>query len=270
MKFLLSLSVVLISVQAFSATSQNKSIELLKDPSGKQMAVAEKDIVPLERLENMFTMDAHYPGLMAMLKRNVFKHRQKAVPILIKVMKEGKYPEQNRWHATMLLAQVMGVKSAPFIAKFAEHPHWMMRLASLKALLGLRQNEYQAVYSRALKDSSLIVRLQALDNISQMKIESLAPNVWQMMYDQSNYSGALGKRKRTSIVRSIIRTVGDVKFKKASRPLAKLIQKQKYQDLIDDLDYSLEKITGKVSPNTVDARRKFWSEVAMDSGKKKI
>jgi precorrin-6x reductase len=87
-----------------------------------------------------------------------------------------------------------------------------------------------------------------------------------MMYDKSNYSGEAGTRKRTSIVRSIIRTVGDIKFEKAKNPLAKLIQKPKYQDLIEDLDYSLEKITGKNSPNSsAEARRKFWSQVNVKS-----
>ncbi|WP_408097596.1 HEAT repeat domain-containing protein [Peredibacter sp. HCB2-198] len=256
-----------ISSLSFAAATEKK-IQLLKDPNGRTMPLVREDIVTLERLQNMFMMDARTPGLHAMLKRNTFKHRQKAVPVLIKVMKDSKYPEQNRWHATMLLAQVMGTKSAPFIAKFADHPHWMMRVAALKALLGLRQTEYHAVYAKALKDPSLIVRVQALDNISQLKISSLGPNVWSMMYDQSNYTGEKGARKRTSIVKSIIRTVGDVKFEKAQKPLAKLIQKPKYQDLIEDLDYSLEKITGEVSPNSVEQRRKFWSKVALTNDKK--
>jgi HEAT repeat protein len=249
------------------AGNQEKSIQLLKSPNGPKGSLIKNDVVTIERLENMFTMDARTPGLQAMLKRQTFKHQQKAVPVLIKVMKESKYPDQNRWQATMLLGQVMGKKSAPFIAKFIDHPNWMMRVASLKALLGLRQDNYHHVYAKALKDSSLIVRVQALDNISKMKISPLAPNVWNMMYDQSNYSGDAGSRKRTTIVKSIIRTLGDVKFHQAKAPLAKLIQKPKYQDLIEDLDYSLEQITGEVSPNSsVEARRKFWSK--MDSTEK--
>lgn len=252
-----SLSVLLASNLS---AKENKAIQLLKSPDGKKTKLLQEDIVSLERLENMFTMDGRTPGLAAMLKRHSLKHRQKAVPVLIKVMKESKYPEQNRWQATMLLAQIMGKKSAPFIAKFIDHPHWMMRVASLKALLGLRQSDYHAVYAKALRDPSLIVRVQALDNISKMNITHLAPQVWGMMYDQSNYSGDVGNRKRTSIVRAIIRTIGDVKFEKAKKPLAKLIQKPKYQDLIEDLDYSLEKITGQNSPNSSpEARRKFWS-----------
>lgn len=267
MKFASLIVLAGISSLSFAAVNEKK-IQLLKDPNGKNVQLVKEDIVTLDRFENMFTMDARTPGLQAMLKRNAFKHRQKAVPVLIKVMKESKYPEQNRWHATMLLAQIMGSKSAPFIAKFTEHPHWMMRVAALKALLGLKQSEYHAVYSKALKDPSLIVRVQALDNISQMRITKLAPEVWSMMYDQTNYTGEKGARKRTSIVKSIIRTVGDVNYQQAKKPLAKLIQKPKYQDLIDDLDYSLEKITGEVSPNSVEQRRKFWSKVALNDSRK--
>ncbi len=263
MKLASALLLGLISVQAI-ASDTSKAIQLLKSPNSTKNVVKE-DVVSLDRLEKMFAMDARMPGLHAMIKRQTLKHRHKAVPVLIKVMKESKYPEQNRWQATMLLGQVMGKKSAPFIAKFIDHPHWMMRVASLKALLGLKQDQYHQVYAKALRDPSLIVRVQALDNISKMKISPLAPQVWGMMYDQSNYSGDAGNRKRTTIVKSIIKTLGDVKFEKAKAPLAKLIQKPKYQDLIEELDYSLEKITGKVSPNTsVDVRRNFWSKLNLD------
>lgn len=262
MQRVLGLLLLTSSSLALSATPQ-KSIDLLKDPSGKKVSLVKEDLVSLDRLENMFTMDARTPGLAAMIKRQTLKHHAKAVPVLIKVMKEGKYPDQNRWQATMLLGQIMGKKSAPFIAKFSSHPLWMMRVASLKALLALKQDTYHAVYATALRDPSLIVRVQALDNISQMKITSLAPNVWSMMYDQTNYAGEVGARKRTSIVKSVIRTTGDLRFTKAQKPLAKLMQKPKYQDLMDDIDYSLEKMTGKTSPNSVSERRKFWSTLTV-------
>jgi hypothetical protein len=266
-KFIFVICLVGFSTLTFASRIEKK-IQLLKDPQATNVKLVKEDIVSLERFEHMFTMDARTPGLQAMLKRNAFKHKHKAVPLFIKVMKHSKYPEQNRWHATMLLAQIMGKKSAPFIAKFTDHPHWMMRVAALKALLGLKESDYHGVYSKCLKDPSLIVRVQALDNISQMKITKLAPQVWSMMYDQTNYTGSKGALKRTSIVKSIIRTIGDVHYKQAQKPLAKLIQKPKYQDLIDDLDYSLEKITGEVSPNSAEQRRKFWSKIALSENKK--
>lgn len=269
MKLFLGILLVSSSV-AHAYVPSKEAIRLLQNPNGGKVTLVKQDLVSLERLETMFTMDTHTPGLAAMLKRNSLRHGSKAVPVLIKVMKESKYPEQNRWQATMLLGRIMGKKSAPFIAKFSDHPHWMMRVASLKALLALRQDTYHHVYSKALRDPSLIVRVQALDNISRMQIKPLAPHVWNMLYDQTNYSGDAGNLKRTSIVKSVIRTLGDVKYTNAQKPLAKLIQNPKYQDLIEDLDYSLEKITGEVSPNAVDQRRKFWSKLAMAETKKKI
>lgn len=243
-----------LSSQTLAAVNKTAPQEQTKKTSLKQ-----SDIVELSKFESMFALDPKTPGLQIALKKTALAYKEKAVPTLIKVMKEEKYPDPNRWQATMLLARVMGKKSAAFIAKYSEHPNWMMRLASLKALLGLKQENYVSVYSRALKDSSLIVRLQALDNIAQMRIKSLAPEVWQMMYDQSNYAGDVGKRKRTSIVKTIIRTVGDLEYTKAAPVLAKLIQNDKYHDLIEDLDYSLEKLTNKISPNSKNERKKFWA-----------
>lgn len=225
---------------------------------GKKVALTE--VEKIRRFEESFKLNSPDPKAIKQRKLMCYSLKQKAVPTLIKVMKEAQYPDATRWQATMLLGQVMGKKSAPFIARFAEHPSWMMRVASLKALAALDMKEYQGVYARALRDESLIVRVQALDNISHMKLTKLAPNVWSMMYDQSNYTGKAGARKRTSIVRSVIRTVGDLQYQKAQAPLAKLIQKPKYQDLVEDLDYSLEKISGKTS-NTKSAAetRKFWA-----------
>lgn len=212
----------------------------------------------LARYEEAFKVSTIEP---ARLKAMTFSLRAKSVPTLIKVMKEADYPERNRWHATMLLGQVMGKPSAAFIAKFSDHPAWMMRVASLKALAALDMKEYKAVYSKALKDPSLIVRVQALDNITHLKLTDLAPNVWNMMYDQTNYTGNNGQRKRTSIVRSVIRTIGVLKYEPAGKALAKLIQKPKYQDLTEDLDFSLSKITGQSAPvASAQAKRDFWKK----------
>jgi len=230
------------------------SLPVIAAPAPKMSPL--NDAQKVARFEEAFRVSTIEAGR---LKAMAFSLKNKSVPTLIKVMKGAEFPEKNRWHATMLLGQVMGKNSAPFIARFTEHPAWMMRVASLKALAALDMKQYHAVYSKALKDPSLIVRVQALDNIAHMKLVELAPHVWNMMYDQTNYTGSAGKRKRTSIVRSIIRTVGDLKYAPAKPALTKLIQKPKYQDLIEDLDYSLESITGKTSPNTdIQARRSYW------------
>jgi len=202
---------------------------------------------------------------IGLLQKEVLGHKGKAVPALIEVMKNSKFSDKNRWIATFLLGRIMGVKASTFIAKFAEHPNWVLRLASLKVLLALRQKNYANIYNRALKDESLIVRSQALANIRHFEIKEMAPQVWSMLYDKRNYYNPKdGQAKRTNIIKDIILTIGELKFSKARDPLLKMVQKEKYSDIFEEIDYSLEKITGKDSPKgDKKVKQHYWSRFSM-------
>ncbi len=201
------------------------------------------------------------------LRKETLAMGGKAVPGLIEVMKSGKFPDKNRWMATFLLGQIMGEKSAPFISKFVMHPHWVMRMAGLKTLLALKQRDYAPLYAGALQDESFIVRLQALENIQKMNITKQAPHVWAMLYDKRNYyQSKRSGPKRANIIKSVIRTVGDLKFDKAKEPLLKMTQKDKYNDIFEDMDYALAKITGKESPKgNRNVKRNFWQRQLMST-----
>ncbi|MDO9181999.1 MAG: HEAT repeat domain-containing protein [Bacteriovorax sp.] len=208
---------------------------------------------------------------IAELKAETLKQGGQSVEALIEVMKNGKYPDKNRWVATFLLGQIMGDKSAPFLAKFLKHPNWVMRMASLKTMLALKQKEYGSHYAMLLSDDSFIVRAQALDNIRTLKIANSAPQVWAMLYDKKNYylptmNGKELKAKRSNIIKSVILTVGDLKFQQAKIPLIKMIQKDKYNDIFTEMDISLSKITGQKSPDTDSkAKRIFWQRMALNT-----
>lgn len=207
----------------------------------------------------------------AELKAETLKNGGKSVEALIEVMKNGNYPDKNRWVATFLLGQIMGEKSAPFIAKFLKHPSWVMRMASLKTMLALKQEDYGTSYASLLSDDSFIVRSQALENIRKLKITKSAPQVWAMLYDKKNYylptmNGKALKTKRTNIIKSVIIAVGDLKFEEAKGPLIKMIQKDKYNDIFTEMDQSLTKITGQKSPDTDGkAKRIFWQRMALNT-----
>ncbi len=217
------------------------------------------------KLEKQFTRNLA-KSEMKKLKDHILQLKGKSVPALISVMKNNKYPDKNRWMATFLLGQIMGKKSAPFISKFSKHPNWVMRMASLKTLLALKQDKYTDVYSSLLKDNSMIVRYQALETIKKLEITSLSANVWAMLYDKKNYH--LGKdkkkKKRTHIIKNVIRTIGDLKFNKAKKPLLSMIQKKKYVDIHEDIDYALSKILDRKSPDDdLQRKRRYWRKVAL-------
>jgi HEAT repeat protein len=174
-------------------------------------------------------------------------------------MKNSSYPDKNRWVATFMLGQIMGDKSAPFIAKFSEHPNWVLRMASLKTLLALKQEQYGNVYSKLLSDKAFLVRVQALENIRALKMESQAPFVWAMLYDKQNYYANPNSTKRTNIIKDVIVTIGELKFKQAVGPLLTMIDKEKYDDIFEEMDKALAQITEKKSPEgNRSIKRNYW------------
>lgn len=207
---------------------------------------------------------------LSALKAETLNYGGNSVEALIEVMKNGKYPEKNRWVATFLLGQIMGEKSGPFIVKFTKHPNWIMRMASLKTLLALKQEKFGGEYAKLLNDESLIVRTQALENIKALKLRNYSANVWSMLYDRKNYyepsvKGAVKARKRSNIIKNIIETVGELKFEEARAPLIKMIQKDKYNDIFSEMDVALVKITGHQSPSAdIKTKRLFWNRKALD------
>lgn len=198
-----------------------------------------EDIKKHDELRELYKKNYSNKNELVLLREKSLNLGPKAVPVLIQVMKDGAFPETNRWVATFMLGKIMGEKSAPFIAKFVAHPHWMLRLASLKTLLALNQKKYIAHYAQALKDKSLLVRYQALENVDHFKIKELGPNVWRMMYDKENYAGKEGKLKRAAIIKNVIRTLGDIEFKQAREPMLKMVKNKKFQDIHEDLKYTL-------------------------------
>jgi hypothetical protein len=52
------------------------------------------------------------------LKSETIKHGGESVEALIEVMKNGKYPDKNRWVATFLLGQIMGRSQHLFYQSF--------------------------------------------------------------------------------------------------------------------------------------------------------
>ncbi len=266
------------SANAKKATPARKNIEGMKISEKLKMAHQESlKVKPIPKF-NLASTDGKFLSLfynaktkkeVKLLKAKVLNSKGKAIPALIEVMKNKIYPDQNRWLATFLLGRTMGKKSSAFIAKFLSHPHWVLRMASLKTLLALRAKKFGTGFAHLLKDKSFIVRTQALENIRQLKLRELSPQVWQMLYDKSNYynSNQASKKtaqKNTTLVKNVILAIGDLHFMKAKGPLLKMIGKKKYSDIFDEIEYSLIKIIGKKSPKgTREVKRRYWERVAL-------
>ncbi len=210
-----------------------------------------------------YQKDEASSGHMTALEKKTLTAGNKAVPVLIEVMKSSSYPERKRWMATFMLTRIMGGKAAPFIARFTDHPHWMMRTAGLKSLLILKEKKYAPLYVKALNDPALIVRIQALDNIRTLGLSTYADEVWSMMFKADNYTGGPKGKRISNLIRSVIRTSGEFKHPKARKAFVSMINKDRYNAVFDDLDYALSKSFGVKSPGgDKKARRAFWNKRA--------
>ncbi|MBT3982975.1 MAG: HEAT repeat domain-containing protein [Bacteriovoracaceae bacterium] len=236
-------------------------IKTKKAPDGK-VAVKNESKLPSDPIEKRFLKELKDKNEIIALKKEVLAIGPKAVPVLVRIMKGGNFPIKSRWIATFLLGRIMGKKSSGFISKFASHPHYVLRMASLKTLLAIKEDKKVGIYQNALTDKSMLVRFQALENISKMGLTNLGPSVWKMIFEKENYNGKKGKLKRTAIIKKVVRTLGDIKFAKVKAPLLKMIKKKSYNDIFKDLDYSLSKLTGKSSPKGGrDLKRSFWGKL---------
>lgn len=249
-----SLSLFSIDVQA----SQLKDFQGAKVVKSGKKADMVRDMLLAEFKKNLSSKE------VSSLKKQALTYSGKAIPALVEVMKSDRFPDKNRWVATFLVGRIMGKKSSPFLAKFLKHPNWVLRMASLKTLLALKEKKLASAYAKALKDRSFIVRKQALENIRRLDLKDKAANVWGMLYDKRNYYNPKdGQKKRTNLIREAIKTVGDLEFKKATEPLLSMVQKEKYQDIFEEIDYSLTKITGKKSPEDTRLKKRFWKKMAI-------
>ncbi len=195
------------------------------------------------------------------LKQATLKMAQKSVPVLVTVLKSREFSDESRWLAMFMLGRTIGRKSAPYISKYTDHPNWMLRVAAYKTLVALDQKQLKNVFGKGLKDSSMLVKLEALDSIAKLKIKELAPLVWKMVYDESNYIVSAGKRKRTDVVKRAIRTLGELEYRESQRPLLKMIKNRNFDDMFEDLDYTLSKLAHTNSPRgSIDVKRAFWQK----------
>lgn len=259
----LALTLIFMTSVNFASTNTAKWTPKYEKSENKKIEkkILKGEVIPSTSLEALYLKEVKHKSQLVILKKESLALKQDAVPTLLKVMRSNHYPSESRWVATYMLGRIMGVKAAPLISKYASHSNWMLRLASLKVLLHLGQKKYKGIYARLLEDQSLIVRHQALQNIKKMEIKELAPYVWKMLYNKKNYVGMDGQKKRSNIIKDAIKTVGDLGFTEAKKPMLKMFSKNKYKDVYSELDYSLSKLSDKPSPDgSLAVKKIFWKK----------
>lgn len=254
---------LLFGIFSFAVNGKNSPI-IVNKSSERAKEINDENLKIVSDLLADFKTEYTVKKDMEMLSDKALKVGKESVPALIQVMKRSDYPDKNRWLATFLLGKIVGKKAIPFIGKFLEHPNWVLRMASLKTLQSLQDKSHKKQYEELLKDKSMIVRIQAIEILNKLQIKESAKEIWKMIFREQNYQVTKGKKKRLPIIKDVIRAIGDLKYEEARASLLTMLKNKRYDDLFSELDYSLEKITGKKSPKgKVVEKRIFWEKYAL-------
>ncbi len=191
-------------------------------------------------IKKILKKDSITPQQAKKIQKLFFKLDNKAVPTIIEIMKSDKYPDKNRWLATLTLARVMGEKSLPFIKKFLRHPNWMMRLSALKVMRMFKDQSSNQDVEKMLFDKSLLVRVEALEMINSLKNKKSAKSVWKMMYDKKNYQKfSKSKVVPTEVISRILKTIKTLEYRKAKPALVKLQNEKKFSSLSSEIQNTI-------------------------------
>ncbi|MBK9294415.1 MAG: hypothetical protein IPM57_08210 [Oligoflexia bacterium] len=145
-----------------------------------------------------------------------------------------------RWQAFMAMAKTAEKESLPEVEKAFNHQDWFLRSAALQVILILDPKKANDYSVKALKDSALVVRAQAVRNLKVLKNQNAEELLWQELYSKNNYH----KNQSLWIRRYIVEALAEVATKSSE---------EKFIKILDDSDASLfkpaikglEKITGQ-------------------------
>ena len=110
-----------------------------------------KSSIDQSRLLNLLRAVKSDPTHLKKIKKLAFIMSGSSVPILVRVIKSNEFPDKSRWASIFILGKIMGKDSAPLLIKYLEHPNFILRLASLKTLLQLKERNLRGKLKIVLK-----------------------------------------------------------------------------------------------------------------------
>jgi len=115
------------------------------------------------------------------------KYGKKAVPDLLKIARNPKAKDTDRFIALMAITKISGQSSAPQIVPFLKDKNWMVRSAALKSIELLDYKPASNAVLKLLKDPALVIRAQAVTTVETLKPDGATEALLAAVYDSKNY-----------------------------------------------------------------------------------
>ena len=195
------------------------------------------------KLESILQRDKLSSQDLEAVRKALRDNPKDSLRTFMSVISNKEFPDRSRWLSLILISKTMGRKSVPLLAKYLEHPNWMLRSAAIKSLKSLKVSDKNDLYRKLLKDKSYIIREQALDVISTLKIKSLKYDVLEMFGDKTNYIKTTNGLKASEVLKKVIKTLVALDTKESISLLRRLKKSQLASNIHNQIDLAIKQIS---------------------------
>ena len=243
-----------------STNSWNKkaSLFLLCASSALAAPVPQSHHKDLERSLNVLKNSGNLTQAIFSLKARDASLEQSLTEMVLDPAKDLK----ERWFAVMAVTKLQGSQALGNLKKWAEHPEWFVRLASLKALsyLDLNESTYPtSLVMKRLKDKSILVRDGALEVLGRWCLPQTQSKILGVIDDQEHFR----KKHPLFIRKRAVDVIGQCGFSsvETKKRLVQLFEEENFYDIHSATHQTLQLLTQRKLPFMNDGKKLFtqWS-----------
>jgi HEAT repeat protein len=115
------------------------------------------------------------------------RHGSQAVAPLVKIARDRKLQDPDRYVALMGAAKLGGRELAPVLATFLKDKSWMIRSGALRALSALGHPDTAPSVLPLLRDPALVVRSEAVDAVEKLRPAGAVEALMSAIEHGANY-----------------------------------------------------------------------------------
>lgn len=180
-------------------------------------------------------------SFFSLLKRWELKFGASAVSSLIELAADIRQTDADRYVAIMGAAKLGGPDAGPLLTRLLKDRSWMIRSGALKALKALRNPITGGNVLPLLKDPALVVRLEAVDAVSELKPTGAVEAIIEVLQRQENYHGG----KAQWVPQRALAALVKLQAKDAAPRLLPLLKHQQDREIQHLTIRTLETLTGR-------------------------
>lgn len=194
---------------------------------------------------------------------STFKDDQQTYNNLLMIAKDNSMVFSKRWKAIVAMSDLRKDKALEDLKTLSHAKEWFIKNAVLVSLKNIRSNQKIEIIKRLLKDSSLVVRSAAVDQIIYEGVDAHRDLLWEELFHERNKKKNQSLWIRNQIIRALAQNP-----KPLERSLFLKLLNEKETEIINNSLKGAQKLV--LSPQEVNSLAKEKMEARVSLIKNKL